>query len=59
VQAFLDHRIGFCDIPRVIEETLEAADRSRKAPSSLEDVRAVDDWARLFSAETLGTLPSS
>ena len=59
VEAFLAHRIGFCDIPQVIERTLAAADASPAAPASLTDVRAIDSWARAFSVETLGTLPSS
>jgi 1-deoxy-D-xylulose-5-phosphate reductoisomerase len=59
VEAFLTSRIGFSDIPRTIERTLAAADRSTGAPSTLADVRQIDGWARAFSEETLGTLPSS
>jgi 1-deoxy-D-xylulose-5-phosphate reductoisomerase len=59
VEAFLASRIGFADIPRTIERALEAADRSSAAPTTLAEVRQIDGWARAFSAETLGTLPSS
>jgi 1-deoxy-D-xylulose-5-phosphate reductoisomerase len=58
VAAFLDERIGFFDIPRVIETTLEAGDRRTDPPSSLKDVRAIDAWSRQFSAQTIRTLPS-
>ena len=59
VEAFLAGRTPFPGIPRTIERALEAADRHATDPHSLEDVRAVDAWARAFSRETLGTLPSS
>jgi 1-deoxy-D-xylulose-5-phosphate reductoisomerase len=60
VAAFLEGRIGFADIPRVIEGALTAGDDGRIGPpGSLDDVRAVDDWARAFTAETIGTLPST
>jgi len=58
VDAFLAGRLSFPGIPRVIERALDAADRLG-APGSLEEVRAADAWARAFSAETIGTLPSS
>ena len=59
VEAFLASRIGFADIPRTIERALDAADHSSAAPTTLAEVRQIDGWARAFSAETLGTLPSS
>jgi 1-deoxy-D-xylulose-5-phosphate reductoisomerase len=59
VHAFLEHRLAFPGIARVIERTLEAADRQAAAPASLADVRAADDWARAFAAETIRTLRSS
>ncbi len=44
VQAFLDHQIRFLDIPRVIEETMEAY---QPAPiTALDDILEVDRWAR-------------
>lgn len=45
VQAFLSRRIGFLDIARVVEQTLDAVDPA--PPSSIEDVLAQDQWARL------------
>jgi 1-deoxy-D-xylulose-5-phosphate reductoisomerase len=59
VEAFLDRRIGFRQIPAAIARALEAADHHAGAPASLADVRAADAWARAFTAETLRTLPSS
>ena len=51
VEAFLQGRIGFLDIARVVEtalETLESADSAliAKTPTSFDDVRAVDGAAR-------------
>jgi len=59
VEAFLTRRIGFCQIPEVIERALGAADHHLSAPMSLGEVRAADRWARAFTTETLRTLPSS
>ena len=59
VAAFLDHRIGFLDIPVVIERALAQADREAGTPSSLQEVRAADQWARRSSAETVSTLRST
>jgi 1-deoxy-D-xylulose-5-phosphate reductoisomerase len=58
VDAFLDGRIGFLDIPRTIERALDAADSSTAAPASLAEVRATHHWATDFSVETVRTLPS-
>jgi 1-deoxy-D-xylulose-5-phosphate reductoisomerase len=44
VQAFLDRRLGFTDIPHVIEAVLEQ--HSVRSVSSLEDVLAADEWSR-------------
>lgn len=44
VQAFLERRLGFTDIPRVIEAVLEQ--HSVRSVSSLEDVLAADEWSR-------------
>jgi hypothetical protein len=46
-------------IAAIIERALEAADNSVASPLTLAEVRDADEWARTFSAETLGTLPSS
>ncbi len=59
VEAFLDERLRFVDIPVVIERALEAAGRETSVPGNLADVRATDEWARRFSAETMRTLTSS
>lgn len=58
VEAFLDARLRFIDIPVVIERALEAAGRETSVPGSLADVRATDKWARRFSSETVRTLVS-
>lgn len=44
VEAFMDARIGFCDICRVIAEVLDLHD-VQKEPN-LEDILAADRWAR-------------
>jgi len=59
VEAFLAGRLGFLQIPVVIERALEAAGRETSVPRSLADVRATDAWARRHASETAGTLPSS
>jgi 1-deoxy-D-xylulose-5-phosphate reductoisomerase len=59
VTAFLEERIGFTGIPRLIEAALTAGDSRMASPVSLEDVRAIDGWARAFSTETVRTLPST
>jgi 1-deoxy-D-xylulose-5-phosphate reductoisomerase len=46
VEAFLGRRIGFSDIPRVVEATLEAADGANAQPDSLDAVLATDARAR-------------
>jgi 1-deoxy-D-xylulose-5-phosphate reductoisomerase len=59
VEAFLQGRLTFGGIARVIAQVLERADRGTNEPASLADVRAADMWARGLAAETIGTLPSS
>jgi len=44
VEAFLERKLGFTSIPRVIEETMDA--HAVEAVSSLPVVRRVDGWAR-------------
>jgi 1-deoxy-D-xylulose-5-phosphate reductoisomerase len=51
VDAFLDGRIGFLDIARVVEETLNAAERSNTATNSLDGVLASDARARALASE--------
>jgi 1-deoxy-D-xylulose-5-phosphate reductoisomerase len=59
VDAFLARAIRFLDIPRVIEAALAAAARRSDDPRSLDEVLALDEWARRSSRETIGTLRSS
>ena len=59
VGEFLAGRLSFPGIATVIEAALTASDRDSSAPDSLDDVRAVDAWARAFSLETIRTLTSS
>lgn len=51
VEAFLQRRVGFLDICRIVEEALATLDRSgdwpiAKTPSSLDEVIAMDQFAR-------------
>ena len=51
VAAFLERRLPFTGIPRVIETALDrAAGRSDPAPATLADVRDLDAWARNAAA---------
>ncbi|WP_062992840.1 1-deoxy-D-xylulose-5-phosphate reductoisomerase [Nocardia anaemiae] len=54
VQAFLDGIIRFPDIVRTVARAVEAADRWRAEPETLQDVLAADTWARDY-ARTLVT----
>ena len=47
VASYLEEKISFVSIPRVIEQTMDA--HSPAAVSTLDEVRAVDDWARVYS----------
>jgi 1-deoxy-D-xylulose-5-phosphate reductoisomerase len=58
VDQFLQGRLPFAGIPRVIDAALNASDRDSLTPATLPDVRAIDAWARAFSLETIGLLPS-
>ncbi len=51
VAAFLAGRIGFRDIPAVVARVL--ADRPGDAPAGIEDVLAVDRWARMRAEEEI------
>jgi 1-deoxy-D-xylulose-5-phosphate reductoisomerase len=46
VALFLEERIHFLDIPRLIERTCERHGRDLRADPGLDDVLAVDAWAR-------------
>jgi 1-deoxy-D-xylulose-5-phosphate reductoisomerase len=47
VSSYLHERISFVAIPRVIEQTMDAHDG--RSVATLEAVREVDGWARLYS----------
>jgi len=52
VQAFLEGRIRFIDIPRTIEAALDAHKGSMEV--TYENVMAADAWARQFAGERVG-----
>jgi 1-deoxy-D-xylulose-5-phosphate reductoisomerase len=58
VESFLAGEMAFAAIPRVIAAVLAETDRAG-APGSLDDILAIDAWARRRSRETIGTLRSS
>jgi 1-deoxy-D-xylulose-5-phosphate reductoisomerase len=58
VEAFLAGQVSFPDIPRVIGSVLAACEAAAE-PDSLDDVLAIDGWARTCSRETICTLRSS
>jgi 1-deoxy-D-xylulose-5-phosphate reductoisomerase len=50
VSAFLEARLGFTGIPRLIAEAMDAYERNGARPiAGLDDVRDVDRWARAFA----------
>ncbi|WP_040577469.1 1-deoxy-D-xylulose-5-phosphate reductoisomerase [Methylopila sp. M107] len=54
VALFLDRRIGFMDIPRLVEETLALFGKvSSAAPASVEEALALDREARSVASERL------
>ena len=52
VAAFLDRKIGFCQIPNLVEDALSHA--IAQPASTLDVVLAADAWAREYSGEWLG-----
>ena len=55
VAAFLDRRLSFIGIPRVIDAALDqAAARPDAAPSTLAEVRELDAWARYVTQQQVG-----
>jgi 1-deoxy-D-xylulose-5-phosphate reductoisomerase len=51
VEAFLKERLRFQSIADVIQQSMDAYEEDGPRPvTSLEDVRAIDRWAREFSA---------
>jgi 1-deoxy-D-xylulose-5-phosphate reductoisomerase len=63
VAAFLDRRIGFLDIPRVVAETLERMDRAGETSDNGGDIaeraRQTDMAARRVADEVLGGLQAA
>jgi len=50
VAEFLQGRVAFTSIPDIIGQSMEAYERNDPATiSGLDDVRAVDQWAREFA----------
>lgn len=56
VEAFLTHRIGFLDIVRIVDDTLEMAETRGliSPPSDLSDVLAADAEGRRLAQDVLG-----
>ena len=52
VALFLEERIHFLDIPKLIEAACDRHRSDLKAQPSLDDVLAVDQWARRYVLET-------
>jgi 1-deoxy-D-xylulose-5-phosphate reductoisomerase len=64
VQAFLESRIGFLDICRIVEDALNDLERAEagliaKTPSSFDDVAVVDQAARLAAQRIAGSLAAA
>ena len=59
VAAFLDSRLAFTAIPEVIAGTMDRYEAERSGTiCGLDDVRAVDRWARAVAAESTGKVQS-
>jgi 1-deoxy-D-xylulose-5-phosphate reductoisomerase len=56
VAVFLDGRLAFTDIPRVIEQTMD--EHSAEDVSTLAGVRTIDAWARDRAQAIAGGLES-
>ena len=56
VAMFLEEKIEFLDIPRVIETACEKYQGNNQGAPSLEDILAADKWARQAVAEAARTL---
>ena len=56
VALFLEERIHFLDIPRLIEGTCERHGEELRRDPSLDDVLAVDSWARAAVREAAATV---
>ena len=54
VSSFLEGRLGFTQIPRIIEQAMDA--HTPEAAATLADVRRVDQWARHYAAQLAAEL---
>lgn len=64
VQSFLESRIGFLDISRIVEEAVAALEGTEagliaKTPTSFDEVAAVDQAARRAAREIAGSLAAA
>ena len=60
VSAFMDGALGFVGIPDVITRSMDAFERQGGGHvSGLDDVRAIDGWARAFAARTVTEVQST
>jgi 1-deoxy-D-xylulose-5-phosphate reductoisomerase len=60
VAAFLEDRLAFAAIPSIIEQAMDAYERTRAAPvTGLDEVRRVDAWARGFAARATAGVQST
>jgi 1-deoxy-D-xylulose-5-phosphate reductoisomerase len=60
VSAFLDGRLGFTGIPGIIRRAMDEFERNGAARvSGLDDVRAIDGWARGFAARASAGVQST
>jgi 1-deoxy-D-xylulose-5-phosphate reductoisomerase len=59
VQLFLEEKISYCDIPRLLEATLAAhPEKNGLNPTpGLADIEALDDWARHYVREQAQAVP--
>jgi 1-deoxy-D-xylulose-5-phosphate reductoisomerase len=53
VEAFLGAKIGFADIPRVVEKALANCESRPKAPATVDEALALDAAARACTAQLL------
>jgi 1-deoxy-D-xylulose-5-phosphate reductoisomerase len=59
VSAFLEERLGFTGIPDVIRLAMDAFERNGAQVTGLDDVRAIDKWARDFAVRASAGVQSS
>ncbi|EFJ07179.1 hypothetical protein SELMODRAFT_229643 [Selaginella moellendorffii] len=57
VELFLDEKIGYFDIIRLIEKTCETHKRDFVKEPSLDDILTSDRWARIYAAEVAAQAP--